>query len=359
MRFRNGQNPISAASICLLLLTAGEAFSDPNITITGVTGTLGEGQTLSISGLGFGVKSPPAPVLWDDFEGHTVGSPIGNPVVGHYTRTGNTVYSQVDPYTGGRCTFSPIRATQSEPGLVADWIPNLALDGFASMKFKIISTYGDITPHNIKLIRLNTSDPDPTHGSPNLCVGKDRGYVNFNCQINNALDGMVYLSGFDSLPEPDDWNSISIWDHLGTPNVANGFAGRQIGGSVSQRSNIITQQSAAGFMGGLRAAYFCGYISRDGYDADLYLDDVYADTTLARVQIVGPDGGNHEMQIPVSWSSNSIQVAAHPGRYPPGTQVQLIVYDAENRASNPFTMTVGTGSTEPGPPGTPGQPIRQ
>lgn len=360
MRSRNGQNPRLAAVFIALSLVAGVARSDQNIAVTNVSGTLANGQTLTITGIGFGIKAPAAPLLWDDFEGHTAGEGVVAPVVGSYTRTGDTVYSQMDPYTGNMCAFSPVRGSSAEPGLISNWIPDVELDGFASMKFKIISTAGDITPHNIKLIRLNASDPDPTHGYPNYNIGKDRGFLNFSSIVNHGLlPGQVYAGGFSELPNPTGWNSVSIWDHLGTPDMANGFVGREINGSQYDRADIVSLISGEPNLAGLRSAYFCGYISHDGFDVDLYLDDLYADTTLARVLIIGTDGGNHEMQIPVAWTSDSIQVTARPGRFAAGSQVQLIVYDSENNASNPFTLTVSDDGSDPGPPGAPGQPVKQ
>ena len=41
--------------------------------ISGVSGTLSSGQTVTISGSGFGTKPQAAPLLWDDFEQGTAG----------------------------------------------------------------------------------------------------------------------------------------------------------------------------------------------------------------------------------------------------------------------------------------------
>lgn len=358
---RRLNHPAAAIAICLLpLLFAGPAGADENITVTGVSGDLERGGELIISGYGFGVKSPALPRLWDDFEGQQVAQPVGDPVHGVYTRTGSTVYSVIDPYGGDGCAHSPIRGDGGSPGLVSHWIPLEATDAFASMKFKLISTYGSVSPHNVKLIRVNAHDPDPTHGYPNYNIGNDRGSTTFRGIVNHGLYGQVYFGGFGDIPNPNGWNSISIWDHCGDPDVANGFVGREINGVSEERHDIVTLQS--GHLDGLRSAFFCGYVSHDGYDADLYLDDVYADVTLARVLVRDPAGGNHEMQIPVEWGSTQIRVAANPGRYATGTDLQLIVFDADNNASAPYTVTVGenqSGGGDGGPPGTPSTPVME
>ena len=353
------QHAILVIAICMLLVPY--TWADENITVTGVAGDLERGGVLTIQGYGFGTKVPAAPRLWDDFEGNTVGQGVGDPVHGAYSRTGSSVYASTDAYGGGVCSHSPIRSTGAAPGLVSNWVPLEATDAFASMKFKLTSSFGTIAPHNLKLIRLNAHDPDPTHGYPNYNIGKERNSTSFQGIVNHGLFGQVYFGGFSGLPNATGWNSISIWDHMGDHDVANGFAGREINGAMDERHNIVTLQS--GHLDGLRSAFFCGYVSHDGYDADLYLDDLYADITLARVVVIDPDGGNLEMQIPQTWGGNQIEVAANPGRYPSGAELQLIVYDADNNASAPFTVFVGEnnsgGGGDDGPPGQSGVPVME
>ncbi|MEZ4387922.1 MAG: hypothetical protein R3D98_10180 [Candidatus Krumholzibacteriia bacterium] len=348
--------------IAICTLSAAYTMADENITVTGVSGELDRGGELIISGYGFGTKVPAAPRLWDDFEGHPIGQSVGTPVYGVYSRVGSSVYSTTDPYGGSGCSHSAITSTSDAPGLVSNWIPLEATDAFASMKFKLRSDYGSVSPHNVKLIRVNAHDPDPTHGYPNFNIGNDRGYTGFSGIVNHGLMGQVYFGSFDGLTGNNDWHSISIMDHLGDMDVANGFAGREFNGQYEERHDIVTLQS--GHLSGLRSAFFCGYVSHDGYDADLYLDDVYADITLARVLVRSPDGGNFEMQIPQAWGSTQIRVLANPGRYPSGTQLQLIVYDAENHASAPYTVVVGQndsggGGNDDGPPGQSPPPVLQ
>jgi len=341
-------------AVCTVLVS--QAWADPNIQVSGVQGSFDDGALITITGQGFGTKVPAQPFLWDDFEGHTPGQLVGNPVVGAYSRVGVTEYSATYPYSGDGCAYSPILGTPDGPGLVAHWIPAEVANGFASMKYRLISSSGSMAPHNVKLLRLNAHDPDPTHGYPNYNIGKERTAVNYYGIVNHGLMGLVYFGGFNEPADADAWTSLSIWDHMGDPDVANGFAGREINGVMEERHNIVTLQS--GHLNGLRAAYFCGYVSHEGFDVDLYLDDVYADVTLARVLVRDPDGGNIEMQIPQSWSPNSIQVLVNTGAYPSGTELDLIVYAADNYASAPFVVTVGesSGGGDLGPPGMPSTP---
>lgn len=331
----NKHNPTVFA---LTLLAAHSAVAAPQIT--SVEGSLERGATLVIHGSGFGAKDPALPRLWDNFEGNAVGDPIGDAVVGHYTRTGPTRYSDTAPYAGDRCAHSELIGgeTTGSPGLVSNWIPTEATDAFAAMKFRFVSAAGSAEPHNIKLIRINTSDPDPTHGLPNYNIGNDRGYTSFSGIINHGAMGQTYFGGFGDIPNHEGWNSIHIYGHVGDEDVANGFAGRSINGDYLKRTEVVTR--LLGDRAGYRSAFFFGYCSTEGYDVDIYLDDLYADTTLARVMIHS-DSGSYEMQLPTAWSDDRIEIACNPGRYVSGEEVNLVVYDAEDSASPPFAITVG------------------
>ncbi len=356
MGFTNKHFARVALGFVAIACAAAGALAGPDIAVTRLTGDFVKGQVLVIEGNDFGAKNPALPRLWDDFEGHAIGTAIGTPVHGIYTRTDGTVYSDRAPYTGSGCAFSNITAASTGSGLVSHWIPEQATRGFASMKWKISSAAGSLSPHNIKLLRLNAHDPDPTHGYPNYNIGNERGYTGFSGIVNHGLMGQVYLGGFTAAEYTyGGWNSIAIWDRLGSPDQPNGMAGRRINGNSVQRDGIVTLQS--GHLDGLRAAYFCGYLSHDGSDAQLYLDDVYADVTLARVEVFS-DTGFHEMQIPVDWSEGRIEVVCNPGVYFPGQTVNLVVYDADGNASAPYQFVIGGSGSDPGPPGQPGRPQR-
>ncbi len=296
------------------------------------------GQTITISGSGFGAKDPAPPHLWDDFEGHSAGGPIGLPIIGAYTRLANVQYDSEAHWSGSMSAKSVIRVdSEGAPGLVSHWIDKgPSQNGFASMKWRIA---GDVGPHNIKLLRLNAHYPDgdATHGYPNYNIGNDRGYTNFRGIINHGSTNQRDAGGFSEYSS--SWNSIQIYDHLGTQGVANGFIGRRLNGELETREDVMTFADDA-HVSGLRSAYFCGYFSHDGSDADVWLDDVYADTTLARIEIVGPSG-IREMQIPETWSDTEITATFNAGAYVNGTEVRIYVYNSGNHASNGFTVTVG------------------
>jgi len=65
--------------IVLTLLMLGLAsISDAQPTVTNVTPTAVHGQTITITGTGFGTKTQAAPLKFDNFEGGTLGANIAN-----------------------------------------------------------------------------------------------------------------------------------------------------------------------------------------------------------------------------------------------------------------------------------------
>jgi hypothetical protein len=334
-------------STVVVLLFASVVTNAQTPVITNVSGSFDAGTVITITGNGFGTKIPARPFLWDDFEGGTAGQPIGDAQIGHYTRTTNSAYSDRGAYSGSLCSYSLLSAAThatfgGEMGLISNWIPNLANNAFASMKIRFA---GNTTPSNIKGLRLNSSFPDPPYGYPCFDLGKDRTVVYWQGIVEHGWLDQVYFGGFSALPDPQAWNSLSIWDHMSSPpDALNGFAGRELNGVSIDRHGINTMHSHDDMMG-LRAAWFCGYISYEGVDVELYLDDVYADTTMSRVIVRAPTGTATAMQIPQTWSQTSIQILVNTGAYPTGTSLELIVYDADDNASPAFTVTDGETSS--------------
>ena len=336
--------PIKCIGIISICILPGILLASPEIQISSVSGDLSHGQLLYILGSGFGEKAQPGPIVWDDFDMGEDGQPIGTGSSGRYTSSGNIFYSANNPYAGGFCAHSPIRAGSTVlPGIVANLSPLEFKNAFISMKWKIVSTYGDITPHNIKLLKFNSHDPAATYGRPSFNIGNERTYTGFQGIVNYGSPGQLWFGSFP--PEAylnNEWNSLSMWSHMGDPDTPNGFLGREINGDRDQLEDAITYLSDSPHAG-FRSFNFCGYLSHDGFDAELFMDSIYADTTLARVEL-HLDGGVLELQIPISWSDEQIVVECNSGRYPVGAIANLVVFDEFNNPSNQFPVEISQGN---------------
>src|SRR5262245_5388510 len=67
---------LRVAAIVAALINVGMA-AQAAPTISGTSGTYSTGQSIQLSGSGFGSKSPAAPYVWADFEGGGNPSPLG------------------------------------------------------------------------------------------------------------------------------------------------------------------------------------------------------------------------------------------------------------------------------------------
>lgn len=345
-----------ALVLTALLLFAVPAAAQP--VISGVLGKCATGDTVTIVGSGFGTKSPALPVLWDDFEVGNLGSDVARPRLGSYGQSA-AVYTGAESYSGLQGADS-FRGTSGDVGFASDWIPIDVRNGFASMKIKFVGNY---LPSNIKFIRLNSpeSNGDYAHGWPNYDMGKDRNVTSFSAIINHGTPQQVYAGGISGLT--DGWNSISMWDHLGDPGVANGSVGRNFNNSVFERSDVLTNLSTYPTSNpshpGLRAAFFCGYASYEGSTYHIYFDEMYADTTLARVFGYNDNPVVYEsMFLPVYWSADgdTIRAIFNQGTANQGEDLKVVVVDAAGRFSNAVTVEVEGIITTPQGPGAPGTP---
>ncbi len=94
----------------------------------------------------------------------------------------------------------------------------------------------------------------------------------------------------------------------------------------------------------------------------LYLDDIYVDNTLARIEL-GNNGDfssctHREMQIPTAWDSqgDSIDIQINAGTFVPGEEAWLFVIDEDGNASDGFPVTMSQSVNSPG---VPGKPVRE
>ena len=81
----------------------------------------------------------------------------------------------------------------------------------------------------------------------------------------------------------------------------------------------------------------------------VYMDDIYLDSTQARVEICNESEWNEsrvrhcEIQIPVAWSDMQINFTVNQGSFKPGEQAYLFVIDANGTASEGYPVTFGGG----------------
>ena len=357
---------VAGLGLAFCTIAAFTAHAQPQVY--GVVGSFDADSIVTINGAGFGLKNPARPVLWDDFEHGNVGAHIVTPVIGAYSRiSSRIVYTDTGVHSGSRSAYEPITDDYWTNGLCSSWIPNEAKKSYVSMVVKMNSVSGSLDVPDNKILRLNTADPDMTHGYPGASLGEAGEGAFIYALSNIGAVNQVYLdSGIDrtEFNDPNNqWFSLGLWTIMSGRDVANGYVGREFNGNIREQFNVETLDGTFTY-GGTRNAYYSGLVQRNGSGAlDLWLDEVYADTTLARVFVRDPSrqgvsgsgGGQVAMQIPQRWSNTSIDIKVNPGRYPTGTKLSLVVYNTAGQASPAYTVTVGETLDvgDLGPPGAP------
>jgi len=117
---------------------------------------------------------------------------------------------------------------------------------------------------------------------------------------------------------------------------------------IETRINFVARESS-----NYKRPYFIGYYNSwsggNGHDNDFYIDDVYVDTTWARVEI----GNNstygscthREIQIPTNWTSSSISVTVNQGSFADEATAYLFVVDADGDVSSGYEIEIGGEDT--------------
>jgi hypothetical protein len=144
-----------------------------------------------------------------------------------------------------------------------------------------------------------------------------------------------------------------------SPGAADGQARQYINGRlVSNHSGIVTR-TGSGHWDQIRIGH---YWASDGVDgcpsnpgANIYLDNVYVDTTWAHVEIGNAStysaSTQRAIQVPTAWSDGSITFNVNAGNFTTGSTAYVYVMDSSgNVNANGIPVTIGAGSKAPSPP---------
>jgi hypothetical protein len=337
-----------AIGACALFLSAMAPLALGAPTVSGVSGTLSSGQTVTVRGSGFGTKPTAAPVLWDNFEGGNSGSLIQGaaaPVGRWDTGAGseNPVYSTAKAHSGAKSAYN---------NFVNNYNSSLAKNMTFTrlyMDFWINADYLDQKSRNFKPWRLYGDNDSYQLDYVWLCNGN---------LMNRVQDSAGFSQGDWGGPNYSDnqWMHIQLVYNESSPNVANGtvrhFINSQVAGNDS--GAIMTEKTSAHFEQ-IRIGHYWDRAAVDACPsnsgASVYVDDVYIDTSWARVELGNAStysGSTHrEVQLASTWADGSIAVKFNPGSFASGSTAYLFVTDANNNTSPGIAVTIGGASTPP------------
>lgn len=381
MSCRESLGKICAAALAMLWIAA-PVEADP--AISGASGSVTHGSTITITGSGFGAKPTAAPVVWDDASTGTLLTDNGKWSGAWPNRGSNMSYitQYHTPFRGIALPHSHItRYIAGAHGLL-----NEGYDaGYNVMFWRTLNVTS--YPINFYLSWYQRYDPatlplrtdwnlkyfDWSYGGEPYKMGS---CSQNNWYINYAPTGVAITSGTSSLQHQmndDTWgyctpgalqnpdvNGHSIY-WISGKNPFNYWMKYEVEGTITnqtsghvkmwedgvQKINYVGRTDA--WTLGSRSIGVGGY-SRDwGSTHWRYFADVYLDYSMQRVVLANSSSLSGatviETQIPTAWSDTSISATVNLGAFTSGT-AYLFVYDATGTA-NPtgYSVTVGGATT--------------
>lgn len=366
------------------LLVHAAAYAQP--TINGVAGEADHGSTLTVSGSGFTLKGVAAPMFFETYEDGVDGQTL--PLGSGWTDYSNFPYSSPGDYTysSAQAWGGVGHSAEFMAGGTETWM-NFELDTerlYLHHRTYIPTCIGS----NVKLWRLYCGGVANQHSYNWDSCRSDK--ITLNCTYggSSCVDYNVDAVGGQGFPgEPGDyfferWGTVQACFGVNSNATAeqtyDGYFWMSLDYGQPKESGAVVFRSngdnpAANFTN-LRLGEF--YSNQDtgssgcrdygwgctiDYPAPFYHDDVYIDSTFARIE-VGDDEiyelcSVREPQLPLTWdhTDGEITFEFNTGTFAAAQTAYVFVVDRNNNASEGYPITVGQ-ALDPEAPGAPGQP---
>jgi hypothetical protein len=332
-------------------------FASPSIS--GVSGTVANGQSITITGTGFGATGPTI-VLFDDFEKGTNGSAIattsGSAQVGNWTQSdgqGMPIYSNVAKNSGSL-------------SLLAD------RDGSESGQIVRVIFTGSKKIYQSWWVHITSGSSWPRVNWKMSWMGCDVDQWNVNDYTGAVIfdTGTAMFSfGTDDTARPTRYGYVTggEWT-VATDLVPGGWVRHEMYAEGSESSGI-AQYWETGPSGRRTILNDSGlYTQEDGYSwnwlnipgyggqtetySHLHYDDVYlatGDGARARIEICNSPNLSNATNCAVStvssWADTSITATVRGGSFGATDTAYLFVVDATGAVSSSREITFGSGET--------------
>lgn len=346
MPSRSNKLPLDEAKLAALLLCVFADFANAAPVIQDVSGTPAPGGQLQISGTGFGTKSNAAPKVWDDFE---LGK-AGVRIAGQKARIGNWdagAGSEYVTYSNERSLSGTVASKHDFKSFYnASLAKNFAF-GRLYMDFWINPVMLGGESRDWKLWRLYGENDELQLAWTRTCSAPAMSVWDLTTNyVKSYWGSWSYQTG--------QWYHVQLLYQESAPDTPNGSIHHYIDSVVQgiDSDNVETRTSNSHF-NEIRIGHFwandtvaeCPNANPGAY---VYVDDVYIDTSWARVELgdapTYSKAQHRAIQIPTAWSTNSISITFNPGAFKSDAQLFLFVVDETNTASKgiPINLTPGT-----------------
>jgi len=339
---------------CLLVLLLLEASAVAAPVVTAAEGTFAAGSAVTLRGSGFGAKPTAAPLVYDSFEAGTLGAKVltNRATVGQWdTGAGYDVgvYASDQAWAGAKSV------KLSTAGGVYNL--SLAKNGSFStlyMDWHVRIHYQSVPSRNYKPFRLYGANDAMQLNSVILCNGSG-----MSVEAGGSSSFWWDATGYSQ----DKWQHYQVaLKESSAAGRADGIVKMYIDGVlVSTHTGVVTRSSSAHW-DQIRIGH---YWASDGVPdcpanagANIWLDDVFIDTSWARVEIGNAPtyaaSSRREIQIPTAWADGTVGITVNPGAFSAGTGAYLYVTDAAgNTNAAGYPVTIGGGAVPPPLPGVP------
>jgi hypothetical protein len=347
-----------------------EYLSGNNIpTITSAPQNMSHGQSITISGSGFGTKTTAAPLVWDNCSGTNILTLWDGYMIGAtgYGGSGGNISNDLNyrtPSELGRGVSLP--HSHISKYLCGSHYVNFVGDGSDIMPWIYNSNPG-LDPVYVYASWYRRIDPNWNWGN---------GDKNFkDIAWSNTLEptpyiGNRYISHYDSsLYAPyytGRWASNQPWtevipgaehERLETKWVKTEWEAKfSVNGYMKVWEDGVLKMHETGntwLENGPRCIAIEGFFREVNSNNWRYFADIYLDYSIARILLCPNNNwtnrGNCEIQIPNAWNTNSITFTANQGSFANGTTAYLFVVDANGTASAGYPITISGQTQLPAP----------
>lgn len=295
-----------------------------------VSGTISHGESVTITGSGFGTKATVAPILWDTVENRSTYSGLSNgatiPVGGSnpWGENEGVKLSTTESRTGGKC----YKSTGIKGALGGRDIGSSPAAVYVSWWWKPSASVTD-GDHSSKFIRL--SGPDLVNQTFSWTQAQDYVY-----DSGYVVERYVTYPGV-----VNQWNFHEVWFN----NTSKTYSVRVNG--VTTANNVPWASGTFQF----------DYLWKLGWDGGgnnppsitTWMDDIYVDNTPQRVTMctgaTWANAGPCEVQVPTAWGTSLISAEVNQGALADEDTAYLYVVDSSGNANaSGYQVTIGGGA---------------
>ncbi len=315
--------------------------------ISSVSGDISNGQTVTISGSGFGATGPDV-ILFDDFDTGANGQNLASsPQIGSWDRNDApyATYSNSQHHSGTQSAQAVHTPSLSWSNFNVEFSSPSTLYG--SFWFRV-SSFGGGGQYKLNQVHgdCNCGDFAPGVMTGDMGAGWWKTYISYE----DGSTSDQYSANYPNSPSANAWHHFEWIGRQSSGGVSDGSVKIYIDGikvTPSFMDSVKTRNSAGNSW--YLFEFFTG-LTNMASSVTTWIDDAYLSASWARIEICNANtnsGSSHcEIQIPSSWSSDSITVTVNQGSFTSGQTAYLYVVDSTgsvNADGYPITLGAGVG----------------